>query len=224
MWFWPIYEAMDFSSKPPRGENDAAYTKREMANDLVQVMDSLEYKKFFVLSHDRGSRVSHRMALDHPERILKIVFLDIAPTLHMYENGNTAFATAYWHWFLYIQSYPIPERIMAANPGEFVGAFIAKSLPDIDPVALASYKAAFELPGAMDAMIAEYRASAPGGLDLTLDAKDRESSNRLKMPIMILWGGNGIIGRLFDPIKAWQDVCESPSLVKQGMSIDGVGQ
>src|SRR5471030_1492962 len=96
------------SSKPPGGERSVNYSPRAMALDQIEVMRSCGFERFAVAGHDRGGRVAHRLALDHPEAISRLAVLDIAPTLTMYERTDTAFATQYVWWFFQIQPYPMP--------------------------------------------------------------------------------------------------------------------
>jgi len=100
------------SSKPAGDADHANYSKRTMAADVLAVMHSLGFQTFRVLAHDRGARVAHRLALDHPQAVERLALLDIAPTLAMYEQTSDAFARAYWHWFFLIQPEPVPERIV----------------------------------------------------------------------------------------------------------------
>src|SRR3954451_20965606 len=68
------------SSKPPYTDDHVPYSKRNMARDQVEVMRQLGFDQYYVAGHDRGSRVSYRMALDFPEKVLKLATLDIIPT------------------------------------------------------------------------------------------------------------------------------------------------
>ncbi len=104
------------SSKPEGGADHYNYSKRAMAQDMVEVMIQLGFEEFFVVGHDRGARVGHRMTLDHPQRVKKLAVLDIAPTYKMYMTADKAFATAYYHWFFLIQPYDLPERLIGAQP------------------------------------------------------------------------------------------------------------
>lgn len=108
------------SDRPPAGAGSAAYAKREMALDAVAAMRGLGHERFAVLAHDRGARVAHRLALDHPQAVTRLMLLDIAPTLAMYEGTTEAFARAYWHWFFLIQPAPLPERLIEADPGAYL--------------------------------------------------------------------------------------------------------
>ena len=65
------------SGKPKTNEQHAPYSKRAMAKDQVEVMTALGFDTFKVIGHDRGARVAHRMALDYPDKIEKLVLLDI---------------------------------------------------------------------------------------------------------------------------------------------------
>mgnify|MGYP000163750186 CR=1 FL=1 len=108
------------SSKPTGAADHGNYSKREMALDQVQLMQHLGFGQFDVLAHDRGARVAHRLALDHPHAVQRLVLLDVAPTLAMYQQTTDAFARAYWHWFFLIQPAPLPERLIEADPAAYV--------------------------------------------------------------------------------------------------------
>jgi len=104
------------SSKPPDGDNHFGYSKRATAQDQVEVMTRLGFAQFAVVGHDRGGRVAHRMALDHPGRVTKLAVLDIVPTHKLYQNVNKEFATAYYHWFFLFQAAPTPETLIGNDP------------------------------------------------------------------------------------------------------------
>jgi len=195
-------------SSKPQGETDHAnYSKRAMAADMVAVMQSLGFATFRVLAHDRGARVAHRLALDHPQAVERMALLDIAPTLAMYEQTSDAFARAYWHWFFLIQPAPLPERLIEADPAAYVRDVMGKrsaGLAPFDPRALAEYQRCLALPGAAHGICEDYRAAAT--IDLEHDRFDRDAGNRLALPLMVLWGEQGVVGRCFDPLAEWQRV------------------
>src|SRR3546814_10645915 len=62
------------------------------------------------------------MALDHPETVLRVAVLDIAPTAMMYATTDRSFATAYYHWFFLIQPAPLPETLIGAYPDYYLRA------------------------------------------------------------------------------------------------------
>src|SRR6185503_10351796 len=86
------------SAKPPGGDDHAGYAKRAMAHDQVQAMRALGFERFAVVGHDRGARVGHRMALDHPECVTRLVLIDIVPTHYLYTHVTIDFVQAYFHW------------------------------------------------------------------------------------------------------------------------------
>jgi len=108
------------SSKPFGEENHSTYSKRAMAGDQVAVMESLGFDSFAVVGHDRGGRVAHRMALDYPDRVTKLAVLDIVPTRHVFETVGKDLATAYYHWFFFIQPYDLPETLIEAHPAYYL--------------------------------------------------------------------------------------------------------
>ena len=200
------------SSKPPGTADHANYSKRTMARDQVAVMRALGFDRFDVLAHDRGARVAHRLALDHPVAIRKMMLLDIAPTLAMYEQTSEAFARAYWHWFFLIQPARLPERLIEADPSAYLHDIMGRrsaGLGPFDPLAFAEYERCLALPGAAHATCEDYRAAAT--IDLDHDRADRAAGRRLDLPLRVLWGADGVIQRCFDPLAEWQRVAGNVS-------------
>lgn len=191
------------SGKPPTDAEHAPYSKRAMAQDMAEVMTALGHRRFFVGAHDRGARVTHRLALDHEERVLRLATLDIAPTREMYAHTSDAFARAYWHWFFLIQPAPFPERMIGADPKAYwlkkCGSGSA-GLSPFAPQALEHYLRCFADPATIHASCEDYRAAAT--IDIRHDDEDGE--RKLAQPLLALWGENGIIGRCFDPLALWR--------------------
>ena len=194
------------SSKPAGGGDHATYSKRAMADDQVAVMHALGFARFKVAGHDRGGRVAHRMALDHPHAIERLAVLDIVPTSIMYAATNRDFAEAYYHWFFLIQPFDFPERLIGAEPDYFLRRTFeswCKTDGALTAEAMRHYEKAYCLPGAIHAMCEDYRAAA--SIDLEHDLADEQASRRLAMPLLALWGSRGTVGRLFDVIATWRD-------------------
>lgn len=193
------------SSKPIGTSDHGNYSKRVMANDVLRVMQELGFDRFRVMAHDRGARVAHRLAADHPDAVLRMVLLDIAPTLAMYEQTSDAFARAYWHWFFLIQPAPLPERLIEADPAAYVRDVMGRrsaGLAPFDPRALNEYERCMALPGTAHGICEDYRAAA--GIDLEHDRVDRH--DQLPMPLLVLWGKHGVIHRCFEPLKEWRQL------------------
>jgi len=198
------------SSKPAGEPDHANYSKRAMANDMIVLMETLGYERFDVLAHDRGARVAHRLAADHPHAVRRLAVLDIAPTLAMYEQTTDTFARAYWHWFFLIQPSPLPERLIEADPAAYVTDVMGRrsaGLAPFGPYALAEYQRCLALPGAAHGLCEDYRAAA--GIDLRHDLVDREAGHQLEMPVLAMWGAEGDVHRCFAPLDEWRRVAQN---------------
>ncbi|QBQ96065.1 alpha/beta fold hydrolase [Paraburkholderia pallida] len=200
------------SSKPVSDASHAAYSKRAMAADQVALMRHFGFERFLVCAHDRGARVAHRMALDHPDAVERLMLLDIAPTLAMYEQTDREFATLYFHWFFLIQPEPLPEALIGANPDAYIERVMGSrhaGLAPFAPEALDAYRAALRQPGAVHAMCEDYRASA--SIDLEHDRADIERGHKVGCPLRVLWGEHGVVERCFDPLAEWRKVARDVS-------------
>lgn len=183
------------SSKPEDQPNHASQSKRPMALDGVEVMEHLGYRQFLMVGHDRGGRVGRRMALDHPDRVQKLVVMDIVPAHYLYSHVNIDFVQAYFHWFNYLRPAPGPENeLKAVND-----AFLARATSDVQR----EYLRTGANPLTIHAMCEDYRASA--GIDLELDAADRNAGKKIQCPLLTLWAAKGAMGRLYDVLAIWKD-------------------
>lgn len=192
-----------------RPEGDAAhvtYSRREMALDAIAVMSAQGFSRFQVLAHDRGARVAHRLAADHSDAVERMLLLDIAPTLAMYENTSRAFATAYWHWFFLIQPPPLPEALIDSDPVRYIRSVMGKrhaGLAAFAPEALAEYERCAQIAGTGHAICEDYRAGAT--IDLDHDRADVAAGRKLAQPLRVLWGKNGAVGENFDVPALWRE-------------------
>ena len=194
------------SSRVVSDAEHLAYSKRVMALDAVAVMQHYGFTSFQVLAHDRGARVAHRLAADHPDMVQRLMLLDIAPTLAMYDNTSDAFARAYWHWFFLIQPPPLPEALIDSDPVRFVRSVMGKrhaGLAAFAPAALAEYERCAQIPGTGTSISEDYRASAT--IDLVHDRSDVVAGLQLRQPLRVLWGEHGTVGQCFDVLRLWQE-------------------
>jgi haloacetate dehalogenase len=203
------------SSKPRGKEDHSTYSKRSMAADQQALMKNLGFDQFFLLGHDRGGRVSHRLAMDFPESVLRLMVLDISPTLKMYENTTMEFAKGYWHWFFLIQREPVPETMIGANPEYWLKNHMGRHAGTgiFGPERWAEYLSGASNSESMHAMCEDYRAAAT--IDLVHDRADRAAGKKLKMPIKVLWGEHGLVNKCFKPIEDWKEV----ALEVSGMAV-----
>ena len=187
----------------------AQHSKRAMAGDLVALMRSLGHERFSVVGHDRGGRVAHRLALDHPGLVDKLALIDIVPTLDMYDATDMRFASWYYHWFFLIQPSPLPERMIGGDPSFYLrwtlGGWGAGGLDHIEPEALAAYERCFCRADAIHAACEDYRASA--SIDLDHDRASRAAGEKIACEMLVLWGERGVVGRLYDPLALWRAQC-----------------
>jgi haloacetate dehalogenase len=192
------------SGRPESDAAHATYSKREMARDAMAMMHSRGFEQFQVLAHDRGARVAHRLAADNPHAVQRMLLLDIAPTLGMYTNTSQAFATAYWHWFFLIQPPPLPEALIESDPVRYLRSAMGKShagLSAFAPEALAEYERCIQIAGSARGICEDYRASAT--IDLEHDRADVAGHKKLSMPVRVLWGEHGVVGKNFDVLGLW---------------------
>jgi len=188
------------SSKPRGVPGHANYSKRAMALDMVEVMEALGFVKFHLVGHDRGGRVAHRLARDHGKRVQTLTVLDISPTLKMYESTTMQFAKAYYHWFFLIQEAPLPERMLKGIGPEYILLRLGRGKSGIkvfDKRALAEYQRCFDPHSTCE----DYRAAAT--IDLV---HDRKSRGKITMPVLALWGRQGVIAALFNCLADWREV------------------
>ncbi len=191
------------SGKPGGKPGGELYSKRVMAADQVEVMASLGFDSFAVVGHDRGGRVAHRMALDHPERVTRLAVLDIVPTLQIFRTADETMARAYYHWFFLSQPFDLPERLIGADPEFYARWSLTRWSTDPDcftAEAMAEYVAAFTDPATVHATCEDYRAGA--GIDLEHDEADLDS--RVECPLLVLWGEKGFVHRHYDVLASWR--------------------
>jgi len=193
------------SSKPRGLPDHSNYSKRAMALDMVEAMESLGYLAFHVVGHDRGGRVGHRLARDHGRRVRTLTVLDISPTLKMYQSTDMAFARAYYHWFFLIQPAPLPEKMLFSMGVKYILGRIGRGrsgLKHFSKAAQREYVRCFRDPRTIHATCEDYRAAAT--IDLVHDKQDLR--RKLKMPVMAIWGKQAVVEALFDCLADWREV------------------
>ncbi len=190
------------SSKPDGGPDHAGYSFRAMAQDQVEVMRALGFDRYHVCGHDRGARVAHRMALDHPERVRRVAMLDIVPTYHVLHHITAGWAVDSYHWFFMAQPYDYPEQMLIAYGLErYIRRKLDKKgvgMSGFAPEALAEYIRCCT-PDNIHAVCEDYRAAV--SIDMQHDESDLHV--KLAQPLLVLWGESSHVNRSFKPIEAW---------------------
>ena len=192
------------SSTPPDGENHVNYSKRSMALDGVEVMKHFGHDKFLMVGHDRGGRVGLRMALDHPDKVLKLAVLDIVPAHYLYSHVTIEFVRAYFHWFNYLRESPGPENELKATND----AQLARATNEVQREYLRT-SARMEN---IHAMCEDYRASA--SIDLNWDNADFKAGKKVQCPLLTLWAAAGAMGKQYDVLSIWKE---------EGVNVTGKG-
>jgi haloacetate dehalogenase len=196
------------SLKPPATPDHAPYAKTEMARDMAALMTQMGHETFMVGAHDRGARVAHRLALDHPARVEKLAVLDIVSTIEHFERAGMAFALGYYHWFWFAQPHPFPENLINQAPEVWFNAHTSREPKPpsfFAPDALADYLAAARDPACITGMCEDYRAAAT--IDLVHDRMSRAEHRKVQCPMLALWGEKGKIGGWYDPLEIWSEYC-----------------
>lgn len=202
----PDLRGYGFSSAP-KGDT-TLYSKRSMAEDVIDVLNELGHTRpVRIVGHDRGARVSYRLALDHPQRVERLALIDIAPTLCMWEGMNAISAMKVYHWMFLAQPYPFPERLITTESQYYVYHTLAswtrdKDVSAFEGRALAHYKANFARREYIHAACQDYRAGQTH--DLAHDRASRDKGETIQCPTFILWGEAGIPAA-GGPLQQWRE-------------------
>jgi haloacetate dehalogenase len=187
------------SGKMPDTPDYSHYSKRAMALDQIEVMRHYGFDRFPVIGHDRGGRVAHRLALDHPQAVTRIAVLDILPTHYLYTHVTLDFVRAYYHWFNYLRAAPGPENDLKAQADQ-------RSTKPMSEIQAEYHRTAGTLEN-IHAMCEDYRAAA--SIDLKHDEADRRRP--VACPLLTLWGERGAMGRLYDVLAIWREYATTVS-------------
>lgn len=204
----PDLPGYGWSAAPTADASFAPYTKRAMATAMIDVMEALGHVRFRLAGHDRGGRVSYRLALDHPGRLEKLATLDIVPTYAMWHDIDARLAYRIWHWTFLALPAPGPEQVIGRDPTAFwnwktAPGTKAKDLSSFDPKALAHYHACFADPTHIHATCEDYRAGRT--TDLAHDEADRAAGKLIDCPMLALWGASGIPSETKSPLDTWRE-------------------
>ncbi|HYI85211.1 MAG TPA: alpha/beta hydrolase, partial [Acetobacteraceae bacterium] len=171
----------------------------------VALMAGLGFERFRVASHDRGARVAHRLALDHPERVERLCTMDIIPTLEHFERADMEFAMGYYHWFFLAQPHDKPERMILRDVEDWFDLHTTREPKDrgfFHPEARADYLAALREPGTVVSICEDYRAAAT--IDLVHDRESRARGEKVACPLLALWGAKGLVHKWYDALAVWR--------------------
>ncbi len=194
------------SGKPAPDAAGEVYAKRSMARDQAGLMRQLGFERFQLVGHDRGARVSHRLALDYPDAVTRLAVLDIVPTRHVLNHVTRTMATAYFHWFFLPVGNGVPEHLIGADPGFWIRSIFRSLLgagTSIDAAVMEDYIRCFSDPGTIAGSCADYRSAA--SIDLVHDDESFAAGQRIGCPVLVLWGAQAFVGREYEPLSVWRE-------------------
>jgi haloacetate dehalogenase len=192
------------SGIPASADNHFPFSKRAMANELVEAMAKLGFPTFTLIGHDRGGRVAYRMALDHPNNVERVAIFDVIPILEAWSRTDARFAQTYWPWILLSQRQPLPESYLLGAPAAvFHNPFGQGSF---GPEILEEYVSTYRDPARVHGICEEYRAAAT--IDVEHDHADKEASKRIECPMLHLWAEGGPLDAFYakdgGPLGIWR--------------------
>lgn len=191
------------SDKPAGDDRHERYSKRSMARDQVRLMEALGFNRFQVAGHDRGGRVTHRMCLDHADRVERAAVLDIVPTHTIFATLNKAVAYGYYHWLFLSQPYDLPERLIGSDPGYFLERKMghwSAGMGGFEPAAMHEYRRCFSDPATIHASCEDYRAA----ITIDLEHDEADIDVMIGCPLLVLWGGKGLMHKCYDVLDTWK--------------------
>jgi haloacetate dehalogenase len=194
------------SAKPAPDAAGEVYAKRSMAADQVGLMRQLGFAQFQLVGHDRGARVSHRLALDHAEAVTRLAVLDIVPTRHVLHNVTREMAAAYYHWFFLPAGNGVPEHMIGADPEFWIRSIVGSLLgpgASIEAAVMEDYIRCFRDPRTIAGSCADYRSAA--SIDLVHDDETFAAGRKLECPVLVLWGEKAFVGRYYEPLTVWRE-------------------
>jgi haloacetate dehalogenase len=204
----PDLRGYGFSHKPPATPDHLPYSKREMAKDMIAVMEHFGHCRFLLAGHDRGGRLSHRIALDYPDRVEKLATLDIVPTIEAFERTDMTYAMNHYHWFWLAQPHPFPEWLINKAPEEWWRQHTNRNPDRADlfhPEALADYLEAVRIPETVRGICEDYRAAA--SIDLVHDRASRTAGEKVQCKMLAVWGKQGKVEKTYDVLSIWRQYC-----------------
>ena len=192
------------SGIPGSTDDHFPYSKRAMAKELVEVMDKLGFATFTLIGHDRGGRVSYRLALDHPKNVERLAVFDVIPILEAWSRSDARFAQTYWPWILLSQKEPLPEKYLLGAPeAVFHNPFGQGSF---GPEILEQYVSTYREPDRVHGICEEYRAAAT--IDVEHDRSDKDAAKQIECPMLHLWAEGGPLDAFYEkdggPLSIWR--------------------
>jgi epoxide hydrolase 4 len=176
----PDQRGYNLSSKPT---GVGAYSLTELVSDVIAVADQLGQEKIYLAGHDWGAAVAWSTALLYPQRIAKLMVLNVPHPSVMRKFLSTRPRQFLRSWYMFFFQLPwLPERLFSAlNYRMGARALLRSSRPGtFSDEDLAQYRASWSKPLALTSMINWYRA--------LFRARVKFPDKIVRVPTRILWG------------------------------------
>ena len=176
----PDQRGYNTSSKPP---GVASYRVQHLVSDVLAIIEQLGRRDVYLAGHDWGAIVAWALAARHPEKVARLVILNVPHPAVMFRFLLTHPTQLARSWYTFFFQVPrLPEWLFSAwNFRAGVRSLVATSRPGtFSPADLLQYRSAWAQPGALTAMINWYRALMrhPGSFRV----------GQVEVPTRILWG------------------------------------
>ncbi len=172
-----------------------AYQKVELAKDMIEVIDALGIKEFFLVGHDWGGIVAQELAFLIPDRVKRLVILNIPILTNIKgaeEVAKAMIAMRFMpYWYQYFQMMPgLPEVMIKGNERAWVSFFFGKKGQDgtIPAEAVAEYIRCYSIENTPATAASFYRS-------MVLDAPHWATlpGKRFTMPSLYIYGNEDTV-------------------------------
>jgi len=177
----PDQRGYNLSDKPKGIGNYGIYT---LVEDIIGLIDALEYEKVNLVAHDWGANVAWSLANKYPERLHKLVIMNVPHPAVAQKFLMRDFEQIRRQWYIFFFQLPwIPEAVLKRdNWRGMMDAILYKGrLHGLTNDEVEKYKEAWSQPGAITSMINWYRAIFQRRPKLPDDL-------RIKVPTLMMWG------------------------------------
>jgi len=201
----PDQRGYNLSDKP---QGIAAYGLDALAADVVGLIDAANRKRAFLVGHDWGAAVAWHVAARYPERLERLVVINVPHGAVMREHLRRNAAQRRKSWYIFFFQTPwLPEAVSRLGNWRLLAQALQKTsrpgtFTDAD---LALYREAWSQPRAYASMVNWYRAlfrQPPAG----------PLQRRIDVPTLLIWGARDrFLGR--EMAQPSIDLCRDGRLV-----------
>ena len=177
----PDQRGYNLSDKP---DGLAAYSLDQLAADVVGLIDAAGQEQAFLVGHDWGAAVAWWVAAKYPDRIAKLINMNVPHGSVMQKHLRSSFAQLRKSWYIFFFQIPwLPEMLAQAQNWKIASASLVKTsrhgtFTDSD---LEKYRQAWSQPKAYISMLNWYRA-------MIQKPPKPPASSRITMPTLLIWG------------------------------------